>query len=86
MNDIYKRTQALLGENAMEKIKSSKVLLFGVGGVGSYCAEALARAGIGSFTLVDGDIVNPTNINRQLIALNSTVGRYKTEVMKMIQY
>ncbi|MBE7067600.1 MAG: tRNA threonylcarbamoyladenosine dehydratase [Ruminococcaceae bacterium] len=82
MNDIYKRTQALLGENAMEKIKSSKVLLFGVGGVGSYCAEALARAGIGSFTLVDGDIVNPTNINRQLIALNSTVGRYKTEVMK----
>lgn len=82
MNDLYKRTHALLGENAMEKIKSSKILLFGVGGVGSYCAEALARAGIGCFTLVDGDTVNPTNINRQLIALNSTVGKYKTDVMR----
>lgn len=83
MNDMYSRTAALLGQEETERIKSSSVLLFGVGGVGSYCAEALIRSGVGKITLVDGDIVNPTNINRQLIALNSTIGLYKTDVMKM---
>lgn len=82
MEDMYLRTEAVLGKMAVEKIKNANVLLLGVGGVGSYCAEALCRAGIGSFTLVDPDIVNPTNINRQLVALNSTVGRNKVDVMR----
>lgn len=80
--DMYLRTEAVLGSTAVEKIKKTKVLLFGVGGVGSYCAEALCRAGVGSFTLIDPDTVNPTNINRQLVALTSTVGLAKVEVMK----
>lgn len=82
MEDMYLRTEAVLGKMAVEKIKNANVLLLGVGGVGSYCAEALCRAGIGSFTLIDPDIVNPTNINRQLVALNSTVGRNKVDVMR----
>lgn len=72
----------LLGEEAVNSLKSSKILLFGVGGVGGYAAEALARAGVGSLTLVDSDKVDITNINRQIIALHSTIGRYKTEVMQ----
>ncbi len=71
----------LIGEEAMKKLSSSSVIIFGVGGVGSYTAEAIARSGVGKITLVDSDRVDITNINRQIIALESTVGRYKTEVM-----
>ena len=81
METRYTRTQWLLGEEGVEKLKNSSVLLFGVGGVGSYAAEALARAGIGKITIVDCDTVSITNINRQIPALSSTVGRSKTEVM-----
>ncbi len=72
----------ILGENSTENLAGKKVILFGLGGVGSYTAEALARAGIGSITLVDSDTVSVTNINRQLCALHSTVGRPKVEVVK----
>lgn len=77
----YERTRMLLGNEAMDKLENSSVIIFGVGGVGSFAAEAVARAGVGSITLVDNDRVSMTNINRQIIALNSTVGRLKTEVM-----
>jgi len=72
----------LLGAEAVEKLNNSSVIIFGLGGVGSYTAEALARAGVGSLTLVDGDTVSLSNINRQLYALHSTVGKYKTEVSR----
>ena len=80
-NDQFTRTVMLLGDEAVKSLRDSKILLFGVGGVGGYTAEALARAGVGSLTLVDSDKVDITNINRQIIALHSTIGRYKTEVM-----
>lgn len=76
------RTAMLLGSGAMEKLKNAHVAVFGIGGVGSYVAEALARAGVGALDLFDSDTVSLSNINRQLVALHSTVGRYKTEVMK----
>ncbi len=75
------RTQALLGEEAIQKLKNARVAVFGVGGVGGYCAEGLARAGIGHIDLFDADNISVSNINRQLIALQSTVGRGKAEVM-----
>lgn len=75
------RTQMLIGEKAMERIKNARVAVFGLGGVGSWAAEALARAGVGHLTLVDNDSISITNINRQLPALHSTVGRQKTDVM-----
>ena len=81
MDYEFTRTEILLGNEAVKRLKAAKVIIFGVGGVGGYVAEALARAGIGSITLVDSDKVDITNINRQLAALHSTVGRYKTEVM-----
>lgn len=71
----------LLGDEAMEKLKSSHVAVFGLGGVGSWCAEALARSGVGELTLIDRDEVSPSNINRQLCASLSTVGRPKADVM-----
>ena len=71
----------LIGEQAVEKLNNSYVALFGVGGVGSYAAEALARAGVGKILLVDNDTVSISNINRQLCALHSTVGRYKADVV-----
>ena len=71
----------LLGDEAVSSLQGARILLFGVGGVGGFAAEALARAGVGSITLVDSDKVDITNINRQIIALHSTIGRYKTEVM-----
>ena len=80
MEDMYSRTALLLGEDGVERIKRANVLLFGLGGVGSYTAEALARAGIGQMTIVDGDTVSITNINRQLPAAVSTVGMEKTRV------
>ena len=82
MNEQFVRSAFLLGNDAIEKLNQAKVILFGVGGVGSVCAEALARIGIGAITLVDNDVVSVSNINRQLIALHSTVGRNKAEVMK----
>ena len=82
MKEEYSRTAMLLGEQAVEKITNSSVLVFGLGGVGSYTVEALARAGVGSLTIVDKDTVSLSNINRQLYALHSTVGRYKTEVAR----
>ncbi len=82
MKEEYERLALLIGEKAWEKLRSCKVLLFGVGGVGGYAAEALARSGVGTIDLVDHDTVSVTNRNRQIIALNDTVGRLKTDVMK----
>jgi tRNA A37 threonylcarbamoyladenosine dehydratase len=76
----FSRTALLLGEAGVEKLKKSRVAVFGVGGVGGYVVEALARAGVGSLDLIDKDTVSVSNINRQIIALHSTVGRLKTEV------
>ena len=81
MLNQFSRTQLLFGAEAMEKLRQSHVAVFGLGGVGSWCAEALARSGIGKLTLIDRDMVSESNINRQLIALSSTVGRPKAEVM-----
>ncbi len=81
MTEQFCRTEMLIGSPALEKLKNSRVALFGVGGVGGFAAEALARAGIGHFELIDSDTISITNLNRQIIALHSTVGRYKTEVM-----
>ena len=72
----------LIGEEAVEKLKRARVAVFGVGGVGGYAIEALARAGVGAIDLIDNDRVSESNINRQIIALHSTVGRLKTDVMK----
>ena len=78
----FKRTESLIGQESVDKLLKSKVIVFGVGGVGSYVCEALARAGIGFMEIVDKDEVDVTNINRQLIALHSTVGMPKVEVCK----
>ena len=78
----FKRTESLIGQEAVDKLLTSKVIVFGVGGVGSYVCEALARAGIGYMEIVDKDEVDITNINRQLIALHSTIGMPKVEVCK----
>ena len=78
----FSRTELLLGEEALSKLKASRVAVFGVGGVGGYVCEALVRSGIGSFDLVDHDTVSLTNLNRQIIALHSTIGKYKVDVMK----
>ena len=76
------RTSLIIGDEGIEKIKNSNVIVFGVGGVGSFAAEAIARAGVGKLTIVDFDDVDITNINRQIPALHSTVGKYKVDVMK----
>ena len=81
MDERTLRARMLLGEEAMEKLKNSHVAVFGIGGVGSWCAEALCRAGIGELTLVDRDTVSESNRNRQLCALGSTLGQPKAEVM-----
>ena len=77
---LLERSLPLLGKDGMEKLNNSSVIVFGVGGVGSWCAEALARCGVGKITLVDGDIVSDSNRNRQLAALNSTIGLPKAKV------
>ena len=82
MENQFTRTISLIGEDSINKLKASHVAIFGVGGVGGYVAEALARVGIGNFDLIDNDIVNITNINRQIIALHSTIGKDKIEVAK----
>ena len=78
----FTRTETLLGKEALEKLKKAKVAVFGIGGVGSFAAEALARAGIGQLDFIDPDVVSVTNINRQLIATEKTVGIQKTKIMK----
>lgn len=82
MNQAFVRTEMLLGEGALDKLKTKKVIVFGIGGVGGHAAEALARSGIGYIGLVDHDIVNVSNINRQVVATTKTVGKKKIEVMK----
>lgn len=79
---IFERTIQLIGQENFNKIEQATVLLFGLGGVGGYAAEALVRSGIGKLIIVDADIIEASNINRQIIALHSTIGRPKTEVMK----
>lgn len=78
----FLRTEMLLGGETMEKLKNAHVAVFGVGGVGGYVAEALARSGVGRFDLIDNDTVALSNINRQIIATHSSVGKYKVDVMK----
>lgn len=80
MADQYDRTRLLLGESGVNALKNARVILFGLGGVGGYTAEALARAGVGHLTLVDHDAVSLTNLNRQILATRSTVGQNKVEV------
>ncbi len=85
MNDerhIFSRTEMLVGGDALERLRRTKVIVFGLGGVGSWCAEALIRSGVGHLTMVDPDNVEVSNINRQLPALTTTVGRPKVEVMR----
>lgn len=81
MKEEFEREAMLLGEEAIKKLEGSYVALFGLGGVGSYAAEALARSGVGRILLIDNDVVSKSNINRQLCALQSTVGRYKVDVV-----
>ncbi len=82
MNETFSRTELLIGEEGLKRLRKAKVAVFGVGGVGGYAVEALARSGVGHFLLVDNDVVGESNLNRQIIALRSTLGRYKTMVMK----
>lgn len=76
------KTELLLGKERLDKLASARVLVVGLGGVGAYAAEMICRAGVGSMTIVDGDKIHESNINRQLPALRSTIGKYKTELMK----
>ena len=82
MDNKFSRTEMLFGNEGMEKLNEAKVAVFGLGGVGSFVCEGLARAGVGNFVLVDYDKVDETNINRQLIATTKTVGKYKIDLMK----
>ncbi len=81
IDEALSRTALLLGDEAVQRLGRARVAVFGIGGVGGYVAEALARSGIGTLDLFDNDRVSLSNINRQIVALHSTVGRYKTEVM-----
>lgn len=80
MSERFSRTELLIGKDALNKLKSARVAIFGIGGVGGYTAEALARSGVGAIDLIDDDKICITNINRQLYALSSTVGKYKVDV------
>lgn len=82
MDGIFSRSVLLFGEEKMAQIMQAKVIIFGVGGVGSWCAESLVRSGISHLTIIDSDTVNVTNINRQLMATTKTIGRSKVEVLK----
>ena len=81
MMDPFARTEMLLGPQAMQALARSRIIVFGIGGVGGFCAETLARAGVGAIELVDHDTLSPTNVNRQLAALHSTIGQPKAQVM-----
>ena len=78
-DSIYNRTEIVIGKNNMEKLKSKRILICGIGGVGSYVLEAIARVGVLNITIVDKDVIDITNINRQIIATNSTVGKDKVK-------
>ena len=80
MTEQFARTEILLGDEAMERLARARVAVFGIGGVGGYVCEALARSGVGALDLIDDDRVCLTNLNRQIIATHKTLGRYKTEV------
>ena len=82
MKEQFSRTAQLLGNENVEKLFDKHVIVFGVGGVGGYVVEALARSGVGKISIVDNDVVNESNINRQIIALHSTIGKQKVEVLK----
>ena len=82
MEEFFSRSEALLGAAAMEALRTKRVILFGVGGVGSWCAEALIRTGLMHLTIVDDDVVQASNVNRQLPATRETIGRPKVEVLK----
>ncbi len=82
MDERFSRSELIYGEEAMAKLSKCHVAIFGVGGVGGYVAEALARTGIGKFTLIDNDVVALSNFNRQIIATKETIGKYKVDVMK----
>lgn len=82
MDDFFARSEALLGTQAMETLRSTRVIIFGVGGVGSYAAEALIRTGLTHLTIVDGDTVQPSNLNRQLPATRATIGLPKVDALK----
>jgi tRNA A37 threonylcarbamoyladenosine dehydratase len=82
MSEIFNRTELLFGKDAMDKLAKARVIVFGVGGVGGHCIEALVRSGIGHIAIVDHDVVEESNINRQLVATHSTLGKSKVEVMK----
>ena len=82
MDERFSRSALIFGEKAIDKLNKCHVAVFGVGGVGGYVVEALARTGVGKFTLIDGDVVAKSNINRQIIATEETIGLSKVEVMK----
>lgn len=82
MLEQFERTEIILGKEAIEKLNNTRVAIFGLGGVGTFVAEGLARIGIGSFILVDNDKISVTNLNRQIIATKSTIGKYKVDIMK----
>lgn len=82
MNNQFLRTEMLIGKDAVEKLNNSRVAVFGVGGVGGYVVEALSRAGVGNIDIIDNDTISVSNLNRQIIALNSTVGKNKVDVSK----
>lgn len=82
MSNWLSRTELLLGEESMDKLKDARIAVFGIGGVGGYVCEALVRSGVGAFDLIDNDTVCESNINRQIIATQKTIGMYKTEVMR----
>lgn len=82
MDEVFSRSERLLGPEAMERLRKSRVAVFGIGGVGGYAAEALVRSGIGALELIDSDTVAPSNLNRQIIALRSTMGQPKVEAAK----
>ena len=82
MKEQFSRTANVLGENSIEILSHCRVAVFGIGGVGGHAVEALARAGVGALDIIDSDVVSESNINRQTVALHSTVGMPKVEVMK----
>ncbi len=81
-NNIYSRTESLIGKDSLEILKNSKVIVFGIGGVGSFAVESLCRCGIGEISLVDFDIIDITNVNRQIHAMLDNIGKYKVDEMK----
>ncbi len=82
MEDRFSRTRLLLGDHGMDRLKNARVAVFGIGGVGGYTTEALARCGLGALDLIDKDKISPSNLNRQIIATSKTIGQYKTDAMR----